>query len=145
MSLPGLGLFWIWNCLIFTAGLTGFISKVLTVVNEKFLPFCLGSKKIHGLYHTNIDKIYFCLLGSSFELENAPIFPAGQTSFISKVITDIHQKFWSFYFGISRLKKYMAYSTRKSIKSTYTFFVARLNLKMHHFSWRDEMVPFIMS
>ena len=47
--------------------------------------------------HENLKNLRLLAL-DSFELENAPVIPAGRTRYIVNIFTDVHEKFWPFRF-----------------------------------------------
>ena len=57
-----------------------------------------------------IDKI--CILLFVNKLENALSFSAGRTRSIAKVLTDVYEKFWSFYFRNPNNEKFIDYSSQ---------------------------------
>lgn len=59
-------------------------------------------------YKKSKSVIFFAYVETHFKLENASIFSAGKTFFISKILTDIHEKIRPFCFGIPESKKSLA-------------------------------------
>lgn len=81
-----------------------------------------------------IDKICSLLTLGSFQLEDAHIFFTGRTTYIAKVLTDVHAKCGHFISSSLSRKLYGLQHTRKLIKFAFIFVRDHLYFKIRPFS-----------
>ena len=75
-------------------------------------------------------------------VRNRSIFPSRPTGSIDIVLTDVHRNFWQNYIGIlDHQKQSWTKANENQQNEGFTYFVARLTLKMDLFSRQGQLGP----
>ena len=95
--------------------------------------------------NTKFGKVWVFLLEGSFEVENAYILFSGQIGVINQVVIDILEKNWLKHLQSYIIENPQTIPHKKFVKSGFSHFGARLNVKKLMFSSLDKHIPLFRS